>query len=419
MSKTIATQHQVFSDLKSFDGDAADYRRLFEALATKVPFVQALLVTSFPRGGTQVLQPTHAPDGFLRTYGREGFALDAPTWQAILKRTPVTGNESVPKGSLESSAYYREVMEPFGLAHVAAARLADPVFRGYPGALHLYRKAGEQPFSASDLRILGQAAEELNRVLETNREARITAACGTQAPWERLGCCRQFIFDGDGQQIQLYKEAEPLDERLRDSIRQLVSSRIETVNGEQINSDRVDFQDSNGEVWAFRTTVHRTFPALGDGPHVFLCLQPPACEWDAVRATDFQADPEVARLVPTLKFMQHEFHRTPTLDEIAAKAHLSPFHFHRRFTELLGLTPKHFLLACQIRQAKRMLMERKIPLAEIAAKCGFAHQSHFTSRFKQATGLTPTRWRRFAGEQEGRGTGATKDAGARSPGCAV
>jgi AraC family transcriptional regulator len=38
-------------------------------------------------------------------------------------------------------------------------------------------------------------------------------------------------------------------------------------------------------------------------------------------------------------------------------------------------------------------------LAEIATACGFAHQSHFTSRFKQATGLTPTRWRRFAQEK--------------------
>jgi len=83
-----------------------------------------------------------------------------------------------------------------------------------------------------------------------------------------------------------------------------------------------------------------------------------------------------------------KFGRSPTLDEISAKAHLSPFHFHRRFTELLGLTPKHFLLSCQISQAKRMLMERKVALADIAAECGFAHQSHFTSRFKQATGLT-------------------------------
>jgi AraC family transcriptional regulator len=76
--------------------------------------------------------------------------------------------------------------------------------------------------------------------------------------------------------------------------------------------------------------------------------------------------------------------------------HLSPFHFHRRFAELLGLTPKHFLLECQIYEAKMQLLSKKKDLAQIATDCGFAHQSHFTSRFKQATGLTPTRWRRAA-----------------------
>ena len=115
-----------------------------------------------------------------------------------------------------------------------------------------------------------------------------------------------------------------------------------------------------------------------------------------MRPVDLQADPEITRLLPTLKFMQQEFQRGPTLNEIAAKAHLSPFHFHRRFTEQLGLTPKHFLLSCQIHHARKLLMERKTPLAEIAAICGFAHQSHFTSRFKQATGYTPTRWRKMA-----------------------
>ena len=75
---------------------------------------------------------------------------------------------------------------------------------------------------------------------------------------------------------------------------------------------------------------------------------------------------------------------------------LSPFHFHRRFTELLGLTPKQYLLACQIHEAKSELLAGEKELAQIAKDCGFAHQSHFTSRFKQATGLTPTRWRRMA-----------------------
>ena len=33
---------------------------------------------------------------------------------------------------------------------------------------------------------------------------------------------------------------------------------------------------------------------------------------------------------------------------------------------------------------------------QIPKECGFAHQSHFTSRFKQAAGFTPTRWRKMA-----------------------
>ena len=91
-------------------------------------------------------------------------------------------------------------------------------------------------------------------------------------------------------------------------------------------------------------------------------------------------------------------HKNPTLDDIARKAHLSPFHFHRRFTDLIGQTPKHFLLGCQIHEAKRGLVSRRRELTQIASDTGFAHQSHFTSRFKQATGLTPTRWRRLAAE---------------------
>jgi AraC family transcriptional regulator len=122
-------------------------------------------------------------------------------------------------------------------------------------------------------------------------------------------------------------------------------------------------------------------------------------EWATVRPADLQADPELAKLVSTLSFMRQEFSRMPILTEISGKAHLSPFHFHRRFSELLGQTPKSFQLGCQIHHAKKLLIERKTNLADIAAKCGFAHQSHFTSRFKQAVGLTPTRWRRRTAER--------------------
>jgi AraC-like DNA-binding protein len=180
----------------------------------------------------------------------------------------------------------------------------------------------------------------------------------------------------------------------------LARQRLAHVDGKATMADRVSLPDSYGDLWVFRVVVHRSYPALGDGPFVFFNLQPDSDEWSALRANDFQADSEVARLIPALRFMEHEFHRGPTLGEIAKQVHLSPFHFHRRFTELLGITPKHFLLDCQIEEAKRQLLARQKDLAEIAKDCGFAHQSHFTSRFKQATGLTPTRWRKFASEKK-------------------
>jgi AraC-like DNA-binding protein len=125
-------------------------------------------------------------------------------------------------------------------------------------------------------------------------------------------------------------------------------------------------------------------------------MQPDCREWNALRAADLNADGELARLVPAMQFMHREFGRGPTLNEIAETVSLSPFHFHRRFTELFGITPKHFLLECQITAAKTFMAAGDKNLVEIANACGFAHQSHFTSRFKQATGLTPTGWRRMA-----------------------
>lgn len=172
-------------------------------------------------------------------------------------------------------------------------------------------------------------------------------------------------------------------------------SRMDVYDG---RIDRLQVPDSGGDLWTFSVVTYKSYPALGGGAFVIFSLQPDCCEWGAIGPSDFQADAELSRLIPALRFMQADFHRSPTLGTIARTVRLSPFHFHRRFTQLLGITPKHFLLECQIYEAKTQLLARKKTLAQIASSCGFAHQSHFTSRFRQATGLTPTRWRRLATE---------------------
>ncbi len=56
--------------------------------------------------------------------------------------------------------------------------------------------------------------------------------------------------------------------------------------------------------------------------------------------------------------------------------------------------PHRWLLQRRIDQAKALLRETAEPLAEIAIRCGFADQSHFTRTFTRAAGVSPGAWRR-------------------------
>ena len=82
------------------------------------------------------------------------------------------------------------------------------------------------------------------------------------------------------------------------------------------------------------------------------------------------------------------------LDELAAACGLSRSHFARAFKVTMGMPPHRWLLERRIEQAKDLLRNSKLTLAEIAERCGFADQSHFTRAFANAIGAAPGEWRR-------------------------
>jgi AraC-like DNA-binding protein len=369
---------------------------MFDQIRTQIPSAEVMIVTTLPRGSLQIAQPQRLPETIVRGYGKELHAYDRLTWRAIEKGSAVRAADAWESGQFDSSRYNTEFMAPNSFRFAAAAPLKAPVFEGYPGAIHLYRTADQGAFSRDDLDALNEVATKLDAAIAQARASRKARPTVETEKLKRRAGSRNFIFDKQVQPVRAGADPKVLDERVRQQMLQIVRQRFDHINGKAVVGDRVALPDSHGDLWVFRVVTHRQYPALGEGPFVFFCQQPAITDWSALRPADFQADNELARLVPAIKFMETEFHRGPTLGEIAKQVHLSPFHFHRRFTELLGITPKHFLLDCQIDQAKKQLLSREKDLAEIATACGFAHQSHFTSRFKQATGLTPTRWRRFA-----------------------
>jgi AraC-like DNA-binding protein len=381
--------HSLSSTGRS-SGEGISFLQLSDNLARKVPFTTALLLSTLPRGGVQIVQPQRVSETISKPYGREFSLEDRPTWRALVDGGVVTSSDVWSDGSFESSRFYTEFLKPNNLRHVAAVALKSPVLDGYPGVLWVGRSSEQGEFSAADIKALEDAA----RTIDAASEHR---ARKDEPAWVQVLPEKVFIYDHNAKQIYPAAPVEKLDHGLSDHMVQQARKLIGRQGGKDpVDPERTLLPDTNGDLWTFRSTFYPKFAALGQGAFVFICLQPQCSDWANVSAADLGADQELARLVPALKFMSKEFKDSPTLSDIARTVHLSPFHFHRRFTELVGLTPKHYLLACQIYEAKSQLVAGTKPLPEIATDCGFAHQSHFTSRFKQTTGLTPTRWRRLA-----------------------
>ena len=85
------------------------------------------------------------------------------------------------------------------------------------------------------------------------------------------------------------------------------------------------------------------------------------------------------------------------ISDIAQACSLSRSYFTRSFQETTGHTPHQWLMQQRVEMACRLLSHSTRSLADIAAGCGFADQSHFTRVFTQLVGRPPGTWRRLHG----------------------
>ncbi|MDH6170821.1 AraC family transcriptional regulator [Variovorax boronicumulans] len=83
-----------------------------------------------------------------------------------------------------------------------------------------------------------------------------------------------------------------------------------------------------------------------------------------------------------------------SIADIADSCGLSRSYFIHAFRETTGLTPHQWLIAQRLAHARALLADFEMPLADVAAACGFADQSHFTRVFSQHAGAPPGVWRR-------------------------
>ncbi|GAA5184716.1 AraC family transcriptional regulator [Rugosimonospora acidiphila] len=82
------------------------------------------------------------------------------------------------------------------------------------------------------------------------------------------------------------------------------------------------------------------------------------------------------------------------LAAMAAVAGLSVSQFSRQFKARTGVAPHRFLMRLRVDTALRMLRESRLPIAQVAMRCGFSHQEHLTRVLMTQLKTTPAEVRR-------------------------
>src|SRR6266536_1948844 len=113
-----------------------------------------------------------------------------------------------------------------------------------------------------------------------------------------------------------------------------------------------------------------------------------------------KAGPDAARdrrrAVETALWIDANSHRDIDLEDAAAQAGISPFHFLRLFSGVLGVTPHQYLLRSRLRHAARRLADDDSPITDVAYDVGFGDLSNFVRTFHRAAGASPLRFRQAA-----------------------
>jgi AraC family transcriptional regulator len=119
------------------------------------------------------------------------------------------------------------------------------------------------------------------------------------------------------------------------------------------------------------------------------------CDSGACASTEsFAHSLDHIRLCRVLDYIAANIGDDITLVSLAGIAGYSPFHFARKFTLAMGISPHRYISRIRLENAMAELAAGKLALAQIALNAHFSSQASFTRAFHRATGMTPKEYRR-------------------------
>jgi AraC family transcriptional regulator len=81
------------------------------------------------------------------------------------------------------------------------------------------------------------------------------------------------------------------------------------------------------------------------------------------------------------------------LNDMAQEARLSPYYFHRAFTQAFCETPHRYLIRHRLEKARHLLSQTDRSVTEVCFECGFESPGSFSSLFRRRFGMSPSEFR--------------------------
>lgn len=131
----------------------------------------------------------------------------------------------------------------------------------------------------------------------------------------------------------------------------------------------------------YKETIHRAIAA-----HLSQILEPTGPD-EIVLIGD-------KRLSQAIDYIHDNIGVNLSLEDLAAQATMSPYHFARAFRKATGFSPLQFVIKERLQFARVLLSTTKLTVADIAQRCGYEDVSRFRKQFKRQFSITPAQTRK-------------------------
>ncbi|WP_018752439.1 response regulator transcription factor [Paenibacillus sanguinis] len=103
---------------------------------------------------------------------------------------------------------------------------------------------------------------------------------------------------------------------------------------------------------------------------------------------------EANTIFQVVRYVDQEFRTKLQLQDLARRFHMNSNYMGQAFKQQTGRTFREYLNDRRVEEAKRLLRQTRMSIAEVAAHSGYPNADYFVSQFKRMTGAAPSVYRK-------------------------